>query len=102
MRADRIGEELRGGLQVSPLGHEHVDDLPGLVNSPVDASPGPGDLHVGLIDDPVPTHAVAARLGRVDEQGSEPLDSPEQGHMVDLDAPFGEEFPEVPSGQSVA
>ena len=101
VRADRFGEELRGGLQGSPFGYERVDDLPILVNGPVDVSPGPGDLYVGLIDEPVTAHAVAAWPGRVDEQWCEPLDPPEQGHMVDLDAPFGEEFLKIPIGQSV-
>jgi hypothetical protein len=73
-----------------------------LVNGPVDVSPGPGDLYVGLIDEPVFAHPVAARPSRVDEQGRESLNPPEQGHVVDLDAPFGEEFLKIPIGQSVA
>jgi len=97
---DRIGEERRGGLEVSPLGYEHVDDLPVLVNGAVDVSPGPGDLHVGFIDKPVATHAVAARPSRVDEQWREPLDPKEQGHVVDLDATFGQQFFQIPIGQS--
>jgi len=51
MGADRIGEELRGGLQVSPLGQEHVDDLPVLVNGAIDEPPRPRHLHVGLTAD---------------------------------------------------
>src|ERR1019366_912765 len=44
MCGDYRGEELPGGLQVSPRGHEYVDDLPISVNGPVDISPGPRDL----------------------------------------------------------
>src|SRR5664280_1414394 len=102
MGGDRRGEEPCRSLQVSLLGHEHVDDLPILVNGPVDVSPGPRHLHVSLIDEPVTADAVAAWAGRVDEQGRESLNPSEQGHMVDLDTPFGEEFLKVPVGQSVA
>jgi hypothetical protein len=45
---------------------------------------------------------MAARLGRVDEQGSEPLDPPEHGHVVDRNTPLGEEFLKIPIGQPVA
>ena len=102
VRADCIGEEPRGGLQVTPLGHEHVDDLPVLVNGPVDVPPDPGDLHVGLIDEPVPADAVAARHCRLHQDRREPLDPPEQSHMIHLDASLSEQFLKVPVGQPVA
>ena len=101
VRADRIGEECCRRSQITLLGHEHVDDLPVLVNGPIDVPPGPGDLHVGLIDKPVTTHDVAARPSRVDEQGREPLNPPEQGHVVNLDTAFSEQLLQIPVGQSV-
>jgi len=102
MGADRSGEERCRSVQVTLLRHVHVDDLPELVNGPIDVPPGPGDLHVGLIDEPVATDAVTARPSRFDEQGRESLDPPVQGHVVDLDATFGEQFFQIPVGQSVA
>src|ERR1019366_1586893 len=102
MGADRIGEERSRRPEVTLLGHEHVDDLPVLVNGPVDVSPGTGDLHIRLIDEPVTTHAMAAWPGRVDEQGREPLDPPEQGHVVDVDATLGKQFLQIPVRQPVA
>ena len=56
----------------------------------VDVSPGPRDLHVGLVDEPVTTHAMAAWPGRVDGQRREPLDPSVEGHVVDLDASLSE------------
>jgi hypothetical protein len=35
-------------------------------------------------------------------KGREPLDPPEQAHVIDLDAPFGEELLKIPVGQSVS
>jgi hypothetical protein len=102
VRENRVIEELRGGLEVSPLGHEHVDDLPVLVNGAVDVSPGPRHLHVGLVDKPVITHPVAARPGSVDVQWGEPLDPTEQGHVVDLDTAFSEQLLQIPAGESLA
>src|ERR1039458_2004820 len=101
VRADRIGEEFCRSSQITLLRHEHVDDLPVLVNGPIDVPPGPGDLHVGLIDKPVTTHDVAARPSRVDEQGREPLTPTEQGHVVNLDTAFSEQLLQIPVGQSV-
>ena len=92
MGADHIGEECRSGPQVTLLGHEHINDLPILVNGPVDVSPGTGDLHIRLVDEPVTAYPVAAWPGRVDEQRGEPLDPSVEGHMVDLDTAFCEEL----------
>src|SRR5664280_2357702 len=102
MGGDHRGEEHRRCPQVTLLGHEHVDDLPVLIIGSVDVSPGSRYLHVGLVDKPTAAHTVAARLGRVHQDRRESLNPSEQGHMVDLDAPFGEEFLKIPIGQSVA
>src|SRR5664280_1948350 len=103
-------ELLRRRLAISrsPLRSEIANDIhsthvsPELVNGPIDVPPGPGDLHVGLIDEPVAPDAVTARPSRFDEQVRESLDPPVQGHVVDLDATFGEQFFQIPVGQSVA
>jgi hypothetical protein len=63
-----------------------------LVDGSVDIPPGPGDLYVGLVDEPVATDAMAARASRLNQQRRKPLDPSIQGHMVDLDTPLGEEF----------
>jgi hypothetical protein len=100
--ADRSGEEGRRCLQVTLFGHEYVDDLPVLINGPVDVSPGAGNPDVGLVDELVTTHTMAARPGRVDEQRREPLDPSKQRHMVDLDTSLREQLLEIPVGKSVA
>jgi hypothetical protein len=41
--ADGPLEEAVGGLGVARRGHEHVDDLPGLVDRAVDVAPPAGD-----------------------------------------------------------
>jgi hypothetical protein len=43
----------------------------------------------------VPLDGVAARSRCFDKLRGEPLDPPEQRHMVDLDAPFSQEFFEI-------
>ena len=96
VRTDRIGEGLCGGLEVSPLGHEHFDDRPVLVNRPRDAPPGPrpsrrsrrrnGDCPPG-----------GGAPSRVDEQGRESPNPSDEGHMTDLDAAIGEQVLEDPN-----
>jgi hypothetical protein len=57
-----------GGLGVATRGHEHVDDLPELVDRPVDVASPTGDPHVGLVDLPAVTDAMAAGPGRLGQQ----------------------------------
>ena len=45
-------EEPAGAVAVTPGGTEHVDDLPALVEGPVDVAPDTVDLDIGLIDNP--------------------------------------------------
>jgi hypothetical protein len=68
----------------------------------VDVTPYPGDLDVGLVDEPAITDPVSAEPGRVSEQRGEPLNPPIHRDMVDLDTPFGEQFLNVAIGQPVA
>jgi hypothetical protein len=48
-RADSLVEEAAGGSTVTLRGDEHVDDLPELVDRPVDIAPLARDLHGGLL-----------------------------------------------------
>ena len=45
---------------------------------------------------------MAARPRRLDESGRQPLDRPEEGHVVNFDATLGEQFFQIPLRQSVA
>jgi hypothetical protein len=64
----RLGEELASGRQIPLLRHEHVDDLPVLVERTVQIDPSPGDLDVGLVDEPPITRDMPAGPCRVDQQ----------------------------------
>jgi hypothetical protein len=97
-RTDRSYEEAMGCLGVAPRGDEDVDDLPELVDGPVDVPPVASDLHVGLVDLPAIADAVAAGPGGLGQQRREPLDPAVDGDVVDLNAAFGEEFFEVAVG----
>ena len=54
----RSGEEPAGGRGVPLLGEHDVDDLPVLVDRPVQIPPPASDPHVGLIDEPPVTSTV--------------------------------------------
>ena len=101
MNGQGSGEERARRGDVPTLRHVHVDHLAMLVDRPVDVPPDPGDLDVGLVDEPaIPSH-VPTRPGRVDQQRREPLHPPVEGHVVDLDATLGEQLLQVPVGQPV-
>ena len=95
------GEERTRGGDVASLRDVHVDHPAALVDRPVDVGPDPGDLDVGLVDEPAIPGQVSHRPGRVDQQRCEPLHPPVQGHVVDLDTTLGEKLFEVPVGQPV-
>ena len=95
------GEERPRGGDVATLRDVHVDHLAVLVDRPVDVGPDPGDLDVGLVDEPAIPGQVPDRPGRVDQQRREPLHPPIEGDVVDLDATLGEKLFEVPVGQPV-
>ena len=56
------GEEPAGRGSVPLLGQQHVDDLPVLVDRPVQVPPPASDLDVGLVHEP--PVAAACRSGR--------------------------------------
>src|SRR6266487_1952487 len=56
----------------------------------------------GLVGKPPVTGSVAARPGRLDELGGEPLDPPVDSDVIDGDSTLGQQLPGVPVGQSIA
>jgi hypothetical protein len=96
-----LDEELLRGGRVPLLGEQHVDDLPVLVDRPVQVPPPAGHLDVGLIDEPPVTGRVPARSSGVGEQRREPLHPPVHRHVVDLRAALGQQLLHVPIRQAV-
>jgi hypothetical protein len=98
----RAGEEPAGGRQIPLPRDQDVNDLPVLVDRPVQIDPSPGDLDVGLVHEPPVTWRVPTRSGRVDQQRGEPLHPAIDGDVVYLDAPFGQQLLHVAIRQSEA
>ena len=73
-----------------------------LIDGTVDVPPDTGDLDIPLVNKPAVTNQMPARPSGFGEHRCEPLHPPEQGHVVDFDATFREEFFEVAVGQVVA
>src|SRR5947207_1729456 len=73
-----------------------------LIDRPVEIGPLTGDLQIGLVGKPPVTASVAARPGRLDELGGEPLDPPVDSDVIDGDSALGQQLPGVPgrTGQS--
>jgi hypothetical protein len=66
-----------------------IDDLPVLVDRPVQVHPAPGELQVGLVDEPAVPADVPARPGCVDQLWGEPLYPPVDRDVVHRDTAFG-------------
>ena len=62
----------RRRLAVPPGGGVYVDDLPELVDRPIQVHPPPGDLHIRLVHVPAVADPVPAEPGRVGQQRREP------------------------------
>jgi hypothetical protein len=99
---DGLLEEPAGRLDVSPRGHEHVDDLPELVNRPVDVAPVASDLHVGLVHEPASSNMMTAGSRGLGQQRREPLHPPVDSDVVDLDTALGEQLLHVAVRQAEA
>jgi hypothetical protein len=78
-----------------------VRHLAPLVDCVVHVAPHPGHPHVGLIDEPAITRAVPTRSRRFDHERREALHPPVDGHMIHLDAAFGEQFFDVAVRQAI-
>jgi hypothetical protein len=99
-RSDGPFEEPTRRRHIPPRSHEHVDDLPELVDRPVDVAPLAGDLHIGLVREPALTDNVPTGPGGFGQQGREPLHPTVDGDVVDIDAALGEQLLDVPVGQA--
>jgi hypothetical protein len=62
------GEEPAGGRQVPLLGHQHVDELPELVDRAGEIDPSPGELDLRFLEEPPISDHVRTGSCRVDEQ----------------------------------
>ena len=102
MRTNRRAEEPARSLRVTLDRHEHVDDLPVLVNSPVHIPPHPGHFHVGFVDEPAVPDTVPTRTRGLDQYRREALHPPVQGDVVDHDSAFRERLFEITIRQPVA
>ena len=94
-----VGEGPAGGRQIPIGGDHHVDDLPKLVDRPVQINPLAGDFDVGLVGEPAISRDVPAGPRRVDEQRREPLHPAVDRYVIDRDATLGQQFFHVPVGQ---
>jgi hypothetical protein len=91
-----------GGRGVPPLAQEYVDDLPVLVDRPVQVPPPAGDLDVGLVDEPAVPRWHAGAGGRRRRTAGEPLHPPIHRHVVHGDAAFGQQLLYIPLREAVA
>jgi hypothetical protein len=101
-RADGLAEEPAGGTGVPPRGDKYVDDLAELVDRSVHVPPAPSHLGGGLVHEPAVAHGVPAGTASLGQQRLEALHPAVDGDVVDLDAPFGEQFLDVAVGQAEA
>jgi hypothetical protein len=75
-RVQGPGEEPAGCPPVPLRRGENIDDLPVLVDRPVQVHPLPSYLQVGLVDEPAIPGDVPAWPGGVDQLRGEPLYPP--------------------------
>src|SRR5436309_670188 len=97
----RPGEETPGRTAISPRGHIHVDDLPELVDRPVDVAPPTGHLDVSLVDPPAVPDAMPAWACRPRQQRREALHPAEDADVVDLHSAFGQQLFNIAIRESV-
>ena len=81
--------------------HEHVDDLPVLVDGAVYVPPHAVDPHIGFVDEPAITGRMPYEPSRVDQQRCEPLYPSVDGDVIDGDATLGQQFLDVAEGQAI-
>jgi hypothetical protein len=68
-----VGKELASGRQIPLLRDQHVDDVPILVDRPIQIDLATGDFDISLVDIPLITRRVPAGPGRINQQRGEPL-----------------------------
>lgn len=96
---ERVGEEQAGGRQIPLLRYQHIDDLPILVDRPIQIRPPPGDFHIRLVYEPAISRGMPARASRVDQQWGEPVHPSIDRDMIDSDAPLGQQLFHVTVGK---
>jgi hypothetical protein len=79
--SEGVGKELASGRQIPLLGDQHVDDLPILVNRPIQIYPATGDFDISLVDIPPITRRVPTGPGRINQQRGKPLHPPIDSDM---------------------
>jgi hypothetical protein len=72
-----------------PTRRVHVDDLPELVDRPIQVDPPPGDPDVGLVHVPPVADSVPAEPGRVGQQRREAAHPPVHGDVIHRNAALG-------------
>ena len=88
-RAQGPGKEPSGRRKIPLRRGQNINDLPILVDRPLHVHPAPGELQVGLVDEPAVPGDMPARPGRVDQLGGEPLHPPVDRDVIHRDATFG-------------
>jgi hypothetical protein len=68
--AESAEEESAGRRGVALSGQQHVDDLPELVDRPIQVPPPAGHLHMGLIHEPAVPDRVPGAAGRLRRTGA--------------------------------
>jgi hypothetical protein len=82
------GEEPAGCRHIPLRRREDINDLPVLVDRPVQVHPLPSDLQIRLVDEPAIPGDVPARPGRVDQLRGEPLYPPVDRDVIHRYAAF--------------
>src|SRR5947209_4348272 len=96
------GEETPGRTTISPHGHIHVDDLPELVDCPVDIAPPTGHLDVSFVDPPAVADTMSTWACRLRQQRREALHPAKDADVIDGDATLGQQFFNISVGEPVA
>ncbi len=97
---DGLAEERFGTGCVATLAQQHVDDLTVLINRPVQVPLLALAKQEQLIGKPAPANlTMASNLGR--QQWAEHLRPHQDGPVGDIDAAFGQQLPDLATGQRV-
>jgi hypothetical protein len=79
----------RAAARFAALAEQDVDDLPVLVDRPIQVGPPPGHLDGGLVDEPAIARRMPSRSRSVDEVAGECLHPPVDRDVIRGDAALG-------------
>jgi len=96
----RSGKEISGRSTIPTQGDIHVDDLPELINRPVDVASPTGHFDVGLVDPPAVADTVPARARRLHGQRREALHPAKDADVVDLHSALSQQLFNIAIRQS--